>query len=258
MNIDKTKDIFTSYVNQYNNQSDLGFKLKVVHTMHVVENARTIAEKLNLSKEDIDLAQLIAYLHDIGRFDELQRLKKFDSVGNDHALYASNILFHNNLIREFIQTNEYDNIIKKAIENHNKFKIEPGLKDKELLHAKIIRDADKLDNFRVKVEEPIESIFPNRIKTIDEFNNSHISDKVYESILKNECVNIRDRVYPLDYWICILAFIFDLNFKETMIIVKEKDYINILIDRFQYTTQDTKKKMETIRKILNDYIEKQL
>jgi putative nucleotidyltransferase with HDIG domain len=48
----------------------------VIHTYHVADNARNIAEKLKLSKEDIELAELIGLLHDIGRFEELKITKE--------------------------------------------------------------------------------------------------------------------------------------------------------------------------------------
>lgn len=255
INLDNVSDRFNSYLSMYNCKSDSSFNLKVVHTLNVVENAKIISKKMNLSEDDINLAQLIAYLHDLGRFEELNAFKGFDSVGNDHALAASKILFDGNLIRDFISDTSYDYIIRKAIENHNKLFIEDGLDDKELLHAKIIRDADKLDNFRVCVEESIETRFPGKFSSIEEFNNSLISDKVYDSILNHECVAIHDRVYPLDYWLCVLAFIFDLSFDETFTIVKENDYINILIDKFNYNDKSTNEKMKTIRKELNSYID---
>ena len=37
--------------------------------------------------------------------------------------------------------------------------------------------------------------------------------------------------------------------------VKEKDYINILIDRFDYKNEETKNRMENIRNILNKYVD---
>ena len=256
IDLQKAKIAFKEYISSYDNQDDPGFNLKVVHTYHVVDNAKMIAEKLGLSSEDVQLAELIGILHDIGRFDELKNLKKFDSVGNDHAMFASKLLFEEKLITNFIDTDEYNNIIKKAIENHNKKSIEEGLSDRELLHAKIIRDADKLDNYRVKQEEKIENIFPGVVNSKEELENSLISDNVYNSVLNEECVDIKDRIYPLDYWICVLAFTFDLYFKETLLIVKDNNYIDILIDRFNYI--NSKEKMNEIRRVLNDYIEKKL
>ena len=256
INIEKAKSVFNEYINSYNNQDDPGFNLKVVHTNYVVDNAMMIAKELGLSQEDINLAGIIAILHDIGRFDELKNLKKFDSVGNDHAMFASKLLFDEGLINNFIDNDKYNNIIRKAIENHNKKSIEEGLTDKELLHAKIIRDADKLDNYRVKKEEKIENIFPGIVNNSADLENSLISDSVYNSILKEECVDIKDRKYPLDYWVCILGFTFDIYFKETLSIIKQNDYINILVDRFNY--KNSNEKMNEIRNIINTYIEKQM
>lgn len=72
---------------------------------------------------------------------------------------------------------------------------------------------------------------------------------------ERKCVDIHDRVTLLDYWICVLAFIFDLNFKESYEIVKNNNYINILIDRFNYNDLETKSKMEDIRYIMNNFID---
>ena len=51
------------------------------------------------------------------------------------------------------------------------------------------------------------------------------------------------------------GFTFDLNFDVSYKIVKENDYINILVDRFEYKDEDTKNKMEKIRKIINKFID---
>ena len=256
IDLQKARIAFKEFISNYNNQEDPGFDLKVVHTYHVADNAIMIAKKLGLSEEDVNLAGLIGILHDIGRFDELKNLKKFDSVGNDHAMFASKILFEEGLITKFIDTDKYNNLIKKAIENHNKKQIEEGLLDTELLHAKIIRDADKLDNFRVKKEERIENVFPGIVNSKDDIENSLVSDNVYNSVMKEECVDIKDRKYPLDYCICVLAFIFDLYFKETLLMVKENNYVDNLIGKFKYNISN--EQMNDIRKVLNEYVEKRL
>ncbi len=251
----KAKIEFKKFLDKYEDKSDLSFKLKVVHTYHVAENAKEIAENLNLSKEDIELAELIGLLHDIGRFEELKITKELNSVKFDHARHGSTMLFEKGMIRNFIENSQYDEIIRKSIENHSKLAIEEGLNERELLHSKIIRDADKLDNYRVKKEEKIEAIFPKRVNKKEDMEECILSDKVYETVLNRECVNIHDRVTPLDFWVCILAFTFDLNFDVTYNMVKENNYINILIDRFDYKDKETRNRMESIRNIVNKFIE---
>ncbi len=258
IDIAKAKIAFKDFLDEYEDKSDLGFELKIVHTYHVAENAKKIAQELKLSKEDIELAELIGILHDIGRFEELKITKELNSVKFDHAGHGSKMLFEKGMIRKFIEDRQYDNIIKKAIENHSKLKIEENLDARTLLHSKIIRDADKIDNYRVKKDEKVEAIFPKRVNKKEDMEESKLSDKVYNTILDKKCVDIHDRVTPLDFWVCILAFTFDLNFDVSYKIVKENDYINVLIDRFQYKDEDTKNKMEEIRKSINEFIDEKI
>ena len=256
IDINKAKKVFKEFISNYETQP--GHNLKVVHTYHVAENAKELATNLNLSKEDVDLAELIGLLHDIGRFEEIKIMNGFDSIKFNHAEYGVKILFEDNLIRNFIEDSSYDEIIKNAISNHNKLKIDDNLDEKSLLHSKIIRDADKLDNYRVKVDEPIEEIFAGKVNSKEEVENSPISDKVYETLKNEKCIDIHDRVYPLDYWLCVLAFTFDLNFKETIKVVKDNNYINRIMDRFNCTNLDSITKLEEIRNILNNYIDRNL
>lgn len=254
IDIEKAKIAFKDFLEEYKDKSDLGFELKIVHTCHVAENAKKIAQELNLSKEDIELAELIGILHDIGRFEELKITKELNSVKFDHAGHGSKMLFEKGMVRKFIEDSQYDNIIKKAIENHSRLEIEENLDERALLHSKIIRDADKIDNYRVKKDEKIEVIFPKRVNKKEDMEESNLSDKVYNTILNKKCVDIHDRVTPLDFWVCILAFTFDLNFDVSYKIVKENDYINVLIDRFEYKDMETKNRMEKTREIINGYI----
>ena len=258
IDIAKAKTAFKDFLNEYEDKSDLGFELKIVHTYHVAENAKKIAQELKLSKEDIELAELIGILHDIGRFEELKITKELNSVKFNHAGHGSKMLFENGLIRKFIEDNQYDDIIKKAIENHSKLEIEKDLDERTLLHCKIIRDADKIDNYRVKKDEKIEAIFPKRVNKKEDMEESGLSDKVYNTILNKKCIDIHDRVTPLDFWVCILAFAFDLNFAVSYKIMKENEYINVLIDKFEYKDKDTKSRMENIREIVNDFIDEKI
>lgn len=171
----------------------------------------------------------------------------------DHAEFGVKILFEENLIRNFIETSKYDDIIYKAIFDHNKFQIEENLNEIELLHCQIIRDADKLDNFRVKKEEKFEDMFPN-IYNSDTVNYENVSPKVYEDFMKYKCIRLEDRKTIIDYWVCIIAFIFDLNFDISLKYVKKNNYIDALIDRIEYKNEVTKQKMEDIRKCAKDYI----
>lgn len=243
---------FKNYLKDYDLNNGM-IQLKVKHTYGVVALSEYIAKDLKLSKEDIELAKLIALLHDIARFKQAKEFGDFRDYKNlDHADLGVKILFEDNLIRSFIKDNKYDNIILKAIKNHNKLEIEEGLNGKELLHSKIIRDADKTDNFRVKANDSFEDMFNSSKEKLEQ---DTITDKIYHDFMNNKIIISSERITDMDCWVSYLAYIFDYNFNSGLKYIKEKDYINILINRIDYKIQDTKEKMEEIRKHAIDYID---
>lgn len=242
---------FKEYLKDYDTNDGM-IGLKIRHTYGVVSSTEYLVDKLNFDEENKELARVIALLHDIGRFYQAKEYGDYrDYKTLDHALLAIKILFEDNLISEFVESREYDEIIMHAIKNHNKLTIEEELYDKELLHAKLIRDADKLDNFRVKYKERFEDIF-NSSK--DKIENSVITDKIYNDFMSDRVIVNTDRVTDIDVWISYLAMIYDFNFIESLKFVKENDYINKLIDRLDYKITDTKYKMNLIREHANNYL----
>lgn len=121
-------------------------QLKEKHSVRVAKNARELAKDIGLSAEKSDLAEVIGLLHDISR-SEQANLKTFnDSISFDHGdrgvlrLEESGILHTLNC--------EAQQIILFAIKYHNKMTVPDATPDK-MLFASIIRDADKLDIFRI-------------------------------------------------------------------------------------------------------------
>ncbi len=251
----KAENAFKEYLKQYNCDDDK-VRLKIKHTYGVIEASKYLSNKLNLNKEDAKLSELIALLHDIGRFEQSKVIGKVydkaDKLFFDHAVYGVKVLFENNLIRNFIEDDSYDKIIYKAILNHNKFAIEGDLSDRELLHAKLIRDNDKTDNFRVKLSESLKTL----LGTDDEklIANDIISEKIYNEFMNKKLINSMDINTYLDQWVSYIAFIFDYNFKEALEYLKDNDLVNKEFDRIKYTNPDTINKIAKMRKLANDYL----
>ena len=253
MDFELAKKSFQEYLKNYDT-NDGSIALKIKHTYEVVKKSEYIANGLRLDKENIELAKIIALLHDIGRFEQIKEFEEFNDKKIEHAEFGVKVLFDNSLIRKFIDEDKYDNIIYKAIYNHNKYKIEENLNEKELLQCKIIRDADKLDNFRVKEKDKLEDMFP-KIYNEKTINYETISEKVYEDFMQHKCIKLEDRKTIIDYWVCVIAFIFDLNFNISLQYVKENNYIDILVNRIEYKNDTTKQKMEDIRRCAKEYID---
>lgn len=249
IDLEKAKKEFIKYTSNYDLKNEK-IKRKKDHSLRVMEISEQIAKKLGLKQEEIELATLIGLIHDIARFEQYTQFQKLNGRSSfDHGDYGVEIL--NKDIRKYIETDQYDEIIKKAIKNHNKYKIEEGLTKKEKLFTKIIRDADKLDIFYEAV-----NIF--WIDEVEMIENSKIDDNIEKQFNKLKQIKIENSKYKnnsINKVITIIAFIFDMNFKESFEILKEKDYINQMINRFNFKDKKTKEKIEKIRIIANKFIE---
>ena len=188
-------------------------------------------------------------LHDIARFEQYTQFKTFSDIDSfDHGDYAIKILESD--LRRYVETDEYDNIIKVSIKNHNKYQIEEGLNDRELLYAKIIRDADKLDIF-------YEAVKMFWVGIEEQINSSSISDNIFVQFKNNRQIKReknRKKILSVDEVVSVISFIFDMNFKESFEILEEEDYINRILDRFGFNDEKTKTDIEKIRDIANKYV----
>lgn len=256
IDIVKAENAFKEYLNNYDMNDDK-VKLKFTHTYGVVKISEYLSEKLNLSEEDRAIAKLIALLHDIGRFEQTKLSKDVYDIADatffDHAVYGVKILFEDGLIRKFVEEDTYDNIIYQAILNHNKLQINDGLSEKELLHAKIIRDADKVDNFRVKLYESFKVLLGTDDMNVIE--NDIISDKIYDDFMSKKLININENKTRLDRWTGYIAFIFDMNFNDSLKYLKEQDLINKCFNRIKYSNVDTIIKMNSMKNLATKYVE---
>ena len=114
---------FRKYLSGFDTENEK-IKLKIIHTDEVVRCARDIAERMHLSLEDKKLAELIALLHDIGRFEQIARHDSFAPDTMDHAAYGVELLFgEQKMIRRFLKDDRWDEIIKTAIARHSSFEI---------------------------------------------------------------------------------------------------------------------------------------
>lgn len=255
IDLEKCKQIFLEYVNNYDT-SDFIISRKIGHTMGVLDISTEIAESLNLQKEDVDLASLIGLLHDIGRFEQARISGTYkDSKEVNHATIGVEVLFKENKIKDFLpDTREYDEIVKNAVNEHNKLKIKDGLTEKENLFAKIIRDADKLDIYRLFLLDNVISMGTDSGFT----DTTHFSKDVLNAFYNNTQIPKNDLKTMLDWFLNSIAFTYDMNFKKSFEILKERNYINQIIDIGIELWKEQADEFEKIRTHINNYIKNKI
>lgn len=245
IDVENAKEVFNEYVKNFNPE-DGRIKLKIEHILRVANYSKQIATNLKLNEEQIQLAELIGIFHDIGRFKQAEKYHTFSDKesGINHAEYSIKVLYEDNLIEKFKVDSKYNHIIKKAVLNHNKATIEDGLEDDELLFAKIIRDADKLDIItHVITEYDFESVFWYK-----EFNCDKINEELIKIMFENHTLDYAKIKNNADQILSFYDMIFDLNFKASLQELLSNNALDIFTNRI-YEKFDSKKIKEQTKEV---------
>lgn len=266
---------FAEYVRNYD-PSDEKIKLKIDHTYRVAGLCQRIAESLGLSEPDVDIAWLLGMLHDIGRFEQIRRFGTFNDVQSvDHAEFGADLLFKEGLIRKFaegyyeecelaepenqedeqiIKNNEHHNkdtgLLEMAIRQHNKYRVKEDLTERQRMFCDILRDADKVDIFKVNADIPMEIIYD---VTTEELKNGIITKEVLESFYKKETVLKSVRRSAVDHIVGHISLLFELVYKESYRQAKEQGYVYKLLD-FKSDVPEVNAEFDDMRKYIDEFL----
>ena len=233
---------FEDYVNSFN-ILDKGINRKLFHSKRVAIINAKLAMDLKWSLDDVKLAKQIGLLHDIGRFDEWKKFKKYGKTKFDHGEHGINILKSNNYINKFNVLKEADkDILYEAIYYHNKYQLPKNINK----HAKLLRDADKIDILYLHT-------INNKLYSYNNNYSNIISSKIHKDFMEEKCILVEDVNTYAEFIVLTLAFIYDINYEYSIKIIKENNFINKI-----YNKLDNKEIYEAYFNKINNYIEKRL
>lgn len=244
---------FSDYVSgYYSDDSDIDFhiKLKELHTLRVCSNIMSIGHDLKISECELYLAETIALLHDIGRFEQYKKYRTFsDGKSQDHALLGISILEKEGVLVDICIKER--NILLNAIRFHNTFEIPGNIDPESLLFIKLIRDADKLDILDILVnfyEKPGD--YPN-LSVSEASMSPGYSQQVLEDVLNGKLIDYNNVKTSGDMKLLRLSWIFDINFRYTFEYIKNKGYWDKIIKSLP-DTED----IRNVQKLISDYNDK--
>jgi hypothetical protein len=202
--------------------------LKSEHILKVRDLIMEIAISEGLTGGQIRLASVMALFHDIGRFKQYSIYRTFsDRKSENHALLGLRELKKNNVLNIL----EHDDriLIQKAIANHNRKEIFPKTKGKALFYSGLLRDADKIDIWRVVIDyyEAPEAK-PNKALQLDLPDTSEYSSAILREVENGSSINMEDMTTLNDFKLLQASWIFDLNFKRSFELVKQRRYVERL------------------------------
>lgn len=227
--------------------------LKEEHTHEVCKNIVRIAAEQRLSKNEIMLAETVALFHDIGRFSQYEKYKTFrDSISVNHGKLGAEILEQEKLLKNLSEDEQ--KLVINSVKFHNAFGI-PVLKNqKTLLFLRLIRDADKLDIWRVFFEY-YESNGDEKASAaaLGLPDTPAYSKTVLSRIYKKQLISLTSLRTLNDFRLLQLSWIYDLNFKTSFRLLLERDYIRLISAKLPRTDE-----VEKITVILKEFASQRL
>lgn len=248
IDIENAKKELVNHVNQLQIDNPR-VQMKVGHIMRVAENCKKLAIHLKLTEEQIQLAELIGLLHDIGRFEQYKIADKSQKKNFDHGEAGVEVLKKDNYIRKFIKESSYDEIILTAVYEHNKYQLSEGLPQDQELFCKIIRDADKLD---LIYEGAV--IYWEQSERMKQVEEGRLSEKMLENVYQKKLADSRNSISETDQVLRFASYVFDINFSYSFNVLKDNGYISKMIDKFHYQVPETRDEMRKVKKIVNEFI----
>lgn len=222
---------FNNYCNSFGNlteQQQLNFGIKAEHSRRVAKIAFELATKLQWQEEDIQLAFVAGLLHDVGRFTQLLQYNTFnDEQSVDHAVQSVKVLQEEKIVDSLEK--ESSEIIYTAISNHNKFVIDSSLRGRMLMHARLMRDADKLDILKVLSEYYVQrNGQANHTLTWELPKGTTVSQEAAKEVLAGKMVSKKHVASEMDVKIMQLSWVFDLNYKPSFEYLSRNRYLEVI------------------------------
>jgi putative nucleotidyltransferase with HDIG domain len=222
---------FGQYTRKYmllNKEDQYPIALKIIHCQRVRREAVSLGKALNLSASDLSVIEATGLLHDIGRFKQYSRYKTFaDSVSVNHAEYGAHILNENSILKKFSGKEEAR--IIKAVSCHNSLNLPLNEDNDVLFLTRIIRDADKLDIWRVFINyNKLRREQQNSTVDLDLPDSSTYSGKALADIISKKNVDYRHVSNKNDFALMRLGWVYDVNFHYTFREILKRDYLALL------------------------------
>jgi hypothetical protein len=223
---------FDSYVEPFlatDHEGAKNIQLKIEHTRKVCQVMALLSVGEKLSENESLIAAAVALLHDVGRFPQYRRWRTFrDSDSDNHARLAIEVIREENLLAGIDPSEQL--LIEEAVRFHNLLKSPARLKSPTRTFVNLIRDADKLDIWRVFVEllaQPPEDRASAATLGLVELPRM-VSDDCIAMLNSGSIVRLDVVTCFNDFKLLQISWVYDLSCPTSRQILQERGYIPAL------------------------------
>ena len=257
--LEQFKDWFDDYVARSYGDDDYinaNLRLKEKHTAYVIEEMRYLTGSFDLTDNKKRIAETIALFHDVGRFPQFVRYRTYNDLKSiNHNKLSLDVLRENKILDGLDQTEKQ--LIEKAIAYHSIKELPEDLDGDCLFFSRLIRDADKLDIYRVVIDYYAEyEKNPEKFQLEVEYPNvPEYSEEVIKAVLNGQKLDYKYLKTWNDAKLLQLGWVYDINFTASLKRIKQQKLLEKIL-QFLPETEDIKMVRENIFKYVDNRIEK--
>ena len=222
---------FDTYVQTYNDIDEEGFRnilLKVEHTRKVCEIMALLATGEGLTPEESRIAAAVALLHDVGRFPQFRRWRTFrDSDSDNHARLGIEVLRQQDVLDGLPADERL--LIEEAVRFHNLLALPLRFKSPTSLFIRLIRDADKLDIWRVFLDyfrQP-DDLRPSAV-TLGFPDLPGVTPACVRELAAGRVIRLENVRVLNDFKLLQISWVYDLNFRSSYHLLQQRGHIQAL------------------------------
>lgn len=238
-NIESHEQWFADFADKYRcaEQGDvLPINLKVEHTAAVLAHTRLLVQEEGFSLLLGRACLLAALYHDVARFPQYARWHTFkDSLSVNHGLLGVKVLKEYGCLSGEVP--RVRALVLAAVGMHNRFAVPRGLGPDEKLVVDVVRDADKLDIFRIMAGHMAGKPPYNDAVVLHVSQDVNLwSPKVLDDVKNGKVAAYADLLSVSDLRLLLASWMYDLRFAGTRRVLARSGLIEELLDSLPHIT----------------------
>lgn len=248
-------DHYTESFFSSNREDQKNISLKIDHSRCVRKNIVDIAKGEGLDENAVRVAGVIGLFHDIGRFPQYATYRTFrDADSKSHGLLGYKALVEQGVLSGLPPDEQQ--LILTAVRFHGAFAIPSLLNGDSVLYLKLIRDADKIDIYRVFIEY-YESP-PGERASATAFGvpeTPEYSQKMLSNIMQGKIASYSDIRTENDFRLMKLSWVYDMNFDASIRLLVQKGYVDRLMGMMP-DTREISMAMDRIKRYIEERVKR--
>lgn len=204
-------------------------EIKKEHTAQVLARAEQLVNAKNgFSLLSGRAALLAALYHDIGRFPQFARWKTFsDARSENHGTLGVRVLEQKDFLKD--EPEAVRRLVLAAVGLHNAYQLPSNLDPETALVTHAVRDADKLDIFRVLSRHFNEAVPSGEVVLHVRNEPERWSAHVAESVLAGNVPSYADMTYINDFRMLLASWLRDMHFADSRRALARSGYVEIVL-----------------------------